>query len=206
MSKPTLYGFPVATYVRSARLALAEKGVDYDLVPIKLGSPEHIRLHPFGKMPILRHNDRVLYETLAICLYVDDMFDGPALQPRGGLERARMFQWISVIGDYLYAQMVDKLVRQYVIAPLRGGEPDMKVVAECLPEVEAQIDFIERALTERVFLAGEDYSLADMFLEPILYWVAHTPEGEQALAGREAIGRWRAALAKRPAVQVTVPS
>ena len=205
MSKPTLYGYAIATYVRTARIALIEKGVDYDLEPIKLGSPEHLRLHPFGKMPVLRHDDAVLYETLAICLYVDDVFDGPALQPSDSLARARMCQWISVISDYVYAQMVNNLARQYFIVPLRGGEPDMKLVTESLPAVKQQIDLIEETLAAHPYLAGETYSLADMFLEPILYWVARTPEGAGMLAGREAIGRWRAALAARPAIAATVP-
>ena len=80
--KPILHGPGYSTYVRTARLAFEEKGVDYDLDHFDFmdGFPdEHLARHPFGRVPTLTHGDFALYETVAICRYVDEGFDGPPL-------------------------------------------------------------------------------------------------------------------------------
>ena len=92
MTDVTIYGPPHSTYLRSARLALEEKGVDYALEPVEFKSPAHFDLHPFGRVPILRHGDFQLYESMAIMAYVDETFDGPALAPSEPRQRARMIQ------------------------------------------------------------------------------------------------------------------
>jgi glutathione S-transferase len=59
----TLYGFPVSPYVRAARIALSEKGVDYQFSEVgfdHLKTESYGKLHPFRKMPVLEHDDFVL--------------------------------------------------------------------------------------------------------------------------------------------------
>ena len=59
MSDPIVYGFPRSTFVNIVRLILTHKGVPYsfhDLEPV-MGKPEHLALHPFNRVPILRHGD-----------------------------------------------------------------------------------------------------------------------------------------------------
>ncbi len=81
MTDVKLYGFPQSTYVRTARLACEEKGVAYEIVPTEIGSPENLAVHPFARVPAMSHGDFKCFETAAICRYVDEAFDGPALQP-----------------------------------------------------------------------------------------------------------------------------
>ena len=94
MSKPTLYGPAYSTYTRSVRLAMEEKGVDYDLVEVDfLQGPmpaEQIERHPFAKVPALAHDGFKLYEVSAIGRYVDEVFDGPSLQPDDEIGRAHV--------------------------------------------------------------------------------------------------------------------
>ena len=82
MGKPIIYGPAYSTYARTVRLALEEKGVDYDLVEVDLlagatKAPEHLARHPFGKVPAFEHDGFELYETDAIMRYVDAAFPGP---------------------------------------------------------------------------------------------------------------------------------
>ncbi len=84
--RPILYGYGASTYVRTALLAFEEKGVEYDFVTVASWDgyrkdPAFANLHPFAKVPILDHREARIYETLAICTYVDEVFDGPSLQP-----------------------------------------------------------------------------------------------------------------------------
>ncbi len=100
MSDVTLYGFPPSSYTWSARMACEEKGLSHDLEPIEFGSDEHKALHPFAKIPIMKHGDVTVYETAAICHYMDQTFDGPPLTPADAAGQARMMQWNSAIVDY----------------------------------------------------------------------------------------------------------
>src|SRR5580700_9610763 len=68
MSDLTLLGFPRSTFVQIVGLVLTHKDVPYtfrDLEP-DMGSPVHLALHPFDRVPILQHGDFTLYETSAI--------------------------------------------------------------------------------------------------------------------------------------------
>ena len=58
MGNVAVYGFPVSTFVNIVRLVLTEKGVPFtfcDLEP-EMGSPRHLALHPFNRVPILDHD------------------------------------------------------------------------------------------------------------------------------------------------------
>jgi glutathione S-transferase len=66
--RPILFGAPYSVYVCAVRLALDEKGVDYELVPVDIFTPggpskEHLARHPFGKIPAFEHAGFRLYEA-----------------------------------------------------------------------------------------------------------------------------------------------
>ena len=53
MADIKLYGFNMSTFVRTVRIGLHEKGLDYHSMPLEMGSDEHLKLNPFGKIPVL---------------------------------------------------------------------------------------------------------------------------------------------------------
>ena len=205
MSDVTVYGIPASTYVRTARMTLEEKGVAYDLQPFPPHSPEIDALHPFGKVPAFRHGDLTLFETIAIGCYVDDAFDGPALQPKNGNARARMLQWVSAYIDNTYPAMFP-LVYQRLVVPTQGGTSDEDVIAEAVPKVRRQLEVFDGALADAPWLAGDDFSLADMFPAPMVFYLRIMPEGESLLAGIGNLGRWYEVVAGRQSFGATVPS
>src|SRR6267378_3508004 len=72
----TVYGFPISTFVNIIRLVLTHKNVAFDFHDLEpeMGSPSHLALHPFNRVPILDHAGFRIYETSAIALYVDEAF------------------------------------------------------------------------------------------------------------------------------------
>ncbi len=104
MSEITLFGFPRSVYVQMAGLVLTHKEVPYKFHDLEqeMGGPTHLALHPFDRVPILRHGDFTLYETSAIAAYIDEAFDGPKLTPGDPQQRGRMNQWISAVNAYYY--------------------------------------------------------------------------------------------------------
>jgi glutathione S-transferase len=108
MSDLIVYGFPRSTFVNIVRLVLTHKEVTYtfhDLEP-EMGKPSHLALHPFNRVPILRHGDFTVYETSAIVSYLEESFPKPALQPKSVRDRARVNQWISAVNSYYYPYMI----------------------------------------------------------------------------------------------------
>lgn len=71
--KPTLYGAPLSPFVRKARIVLAEKGIDYDLVPLDpfRKSEELLRLSPLGRVPALVDDGKTLADSGVIAQYLE---------------------------------------------------------------------------------------------------------------------------------------
>ena len=146
MSDPIVYGFPRSTFVNIVRMILTHKGVAYsfhDLEPV-MGKPDHLALHPFNRVPILRHGDLTIYETSAIAVYVDEAFDGARLTPKDVKTRARMNQWVSAVNSYYYPYMIYHVTHERLVFPELGIASDEKVVAHALPKVETALSVAER--------------------------------------------------------------
>ena len=205
MSDVTIYGAPQSTYVRTARMACEEKGVPHQLGAIEFGSPAHLELHPFAKMPAMRHGQVHLFETIAICRYIDTNFDGPSLQPGHSGQLGIMDQWISAIDCYMYDTLIKKYVLQYVFPKGPDGQPDRSAIDEGLPEVERQIGLIDTALEGNTYLAGDQLSLADLFVAPIMSYLGNLPESGEILAKSANIQRAGTAMKERPSFINTMP-
>ena len=200
MTDVTVYGFSASTFVRTARLALEEKGVDYVLEPHMPHDDVMRALHPFGKIPAFRHGDLVLFETAAIATYADATFDGPALQPRDPAGRARMHQWISAYNDNGAPSLVTVIVQRLVMDP-----PDEDLVAEKLPQARRALEVFDGALAGSDWLAGDALTLADLFLAPPLFYLPMIPEGAALLDGLGNLERWYGAVSARPSFAATMP-
>ena len=133
MATLVIHGTPLSTYVRTCRMACMEKGVPYELDPLAPQSPEQKAMQPWGSVPAMTHGDVRMYESLAICNYIDHAFDGPPLQPADPLANARCWQWTSVFIQYLYRPAID-IVLQRLVVPAQGGEPDEALVASSVPK------------------------------------------------------------------------
>ena len=81
MPKPEIIGSAQSTYTRVVRMVCEEKGIAYALTETPLRAPEVLAIHPFGKMPVLRHGDVALCESKAIATYLDRSFPRPACFP-----------------------------------------------------------------------------------------------------------------------------
>lgn len=190
MSEVIIYGLPPSSYVRTALMVCTAKGVEHRLEPVDFRSAEYLARHPFGKIPAMKHGDVHLFETLAIAVFIDEAFDGPALQPDTPAGRAEMLQWISVTNDYLYERIVRRCVQERFVKPMRGLDPDEAAIAAALPEIESSLDALDTALVTNPHFCGDQLTLADLFAAPVLHYFAATPEGEAMLPKRTALSNW----------------
>lgn len=201
----TLHGFPFSTYTRSVRFFLAEKGLDYSLVPARLRSAEYTALHPWRKMPALDHDGFRVFEAFAIGRYLDEAFVGPALQPADPRARAQMTQWASAISDYLVPHAVRGVLIPRLVLPSRGIIPDDQAIRAAAEQAHAALQVFEQTLTATPYLAGETPSLADWLLLPIVDTGRGLEGADRYTDGLPATERWLERLVARPSYEATLP-
>jgi glutathione S-transferase len=209
MALPILYGTEFSTYVRTARMALAEKPAQYTHVDVSVirgenREPAHVGRNPFGTVPAFEHDGFKCYETGAIIRYIDQVCPGRKLTPEDPRARARMNQIISIIDYHGYSSMIGAIVVQRLFSSLVGGTTDEAVVKAAAPKAELVLKEIDRILGSNPFLAGAELSLADLYVVPILFYFAMTPE-KSALAPCANLNRWRQAINERESAKSTAP-
>ena len=208
MADITLLGLRISVYTRIARLALEEKGIDYELEEVDIfaddGPPaNYLALNPFGTIPTLLHGDLVLYETSAINRYIDEISPGASLQPSVPAERARMNQIISMLDNYCYRPMVWDVYVQRVVVPTSGGVADEACIAAALPGLRSLLEQLEHWRGDRDYLVGEELTLADLHLYPMLSYFIKSREGVRMVGSLPNLQQWLRSMSLRDSVRKT---
>jgi len=199
-----VYGHPMSTCTRKVLCTLAEKGVEAEfvLVDITKGqqkSPEHLARQPFGVVPALEDDGFQLYESRAICRYLDSKLPGPSLVPADLKERALMEQWISVEQSY-FSPPAMKAVLEIFFSPMRGTQPNQAIVDEGKAGAAKALDVIDRGLAGKEYLSGSTFSLAEITYLPYLQYVFDTGMGD-IVKERANVAAWWSRISERPSWQ-----
>ncbi len=214
-----LYHFHGATCGLKARLSLAEKKVEYVGHAVErtyLRSSEYLKLNANGVVPTLIHDDAVIVESSVIINYIDDAFDGPTLKPNNPLGVARTWWWmkradecLAMIGTLTYTvSMRPKILtkspeeleayiegtpnaalrdRRRRIIEMGFQSPDFPVALEGLERMLADM---EAALAMSDWLVGNDYSLADTAMSPLIERLDELACAEMWRAERPRLTAW----------------
>ncbi len=208
MARPIVYGPAFSTYVWSARLALAEKGVAHELVEVPFGEHReepHLARQPFAKVPAFEHDGFALYETQAILRYIDEGFPVAPLKPTDLHQFARMSQIMGIVDAYLWPSVVGGILFNRILAPRFGLPVDENAVVAALPRARLCLAEIARLMGDQPYLVGERVSLADLMVIPLLYYFSRLPEGQAAIAEQPSLQPWMARMEERQSFQVTKP-
>jgi glutathione S-transferase len=208
--RPVIMGALLSPYARAVCCAFAEKGAAYEL-DTSTGleqpqTPEYRALHPFGKIPVMRHRNFVLYESGAICRYLGAAFDGPALQPAGLRERAVMDQWMSALQHYFMADIGGRYIGLYLFLKGLDGAPDRAVIDAARGDVRHHVGAADAALEGHDWIAGDALSLVDLYLHAVLGLAKLMPDAEEFVGSFANIERTHAAVTARASFQATLPS
>lgn len=208
MSLPILFGASYSVYVRAVRLVLTEKSVPYRLSEVDVFAPggppkEYLARQPFGRIPAFEHDGLRLYESDAICRYIDEAFAGPALQPATARQRARMTQVVSILDSYAYRPMVWDIFVERVRSVAQGRNPDEARIAAAVPRAALCLSALEDILGENAWLAGESVTLADLHAAPMFAYFVVAEEGRRLLHACAALHRWWDRMNARPSMAAT---
>jgi glutathione S-transferase len=153
----------------------------------------------------MRHGNFELCESKAIATYLDRAFDGPPLFPAEPRELALAEQWISLVNTVIDQALIRQYLFAYVFPKTADGQPDRAVIETVTPTLRQHIALLDKAVAATGYLAGKQYSFADMNLMPILYYVRQSPEGGEAIAKANHLAGYYERHATRPAFKNTVP-
>jgi glutathione S-transferase len=200
-----LYDFGRAPNPRRVRVFLAEKGISVPTEQVDLGalaqkSPEFAEINPMQRVPVLELDDGTLIaESIAICRYFEALRPEPPLFGRSALEIALVEMWqrrmelhflgpVSFVFRHLHPAMKEMEVPQV---------PDWGEANK--PRVMEFLEFLDHELKDRMFVAGDHYTVADItgmigvdFMKPAKLAV---PEAFRN------VRRWHGQVAARPSAQ-----
>jgi len=200
-----LYDGGKAPNPRRVRIFLAEKGIGVPLVPVDMGALEHkgdtvTSRNPLQRLPILELDDgTILTESVAICRYFEELHPKPPLMGEGALGKALVEMWQRRMELNLMFPVAQAF--RHIHPAMKEWEvPQIAEWGEAnKPKALAFLELLDGELASREFVAGDDYSIADItgliaidFMKP-----ARIPLPEQLANVR----RWYAAVKARPSAE-----
>jgi glutathione S-transferase len=157
-----LYTFPLSTNSRKVRIALLEKGLEFERVNVDLAkreqkNPEYLKIHPFGQVPALDDEGFIVYDSTIINEYLEDEYPYPRLMPEDSEGRARA----RLMEDFRDTRFNPPFVKLIYEMRKPEAERDANILAAATSEINQCFDRIERELQGKEYLAGT-FSLADI--------------------------------------------
>jgi glutathione S-transferase len=190
---------------RRVRIFLAEKGIEVpyeelDLMPGALQTAEFTRLNRFQRVPVLVLDDgTAIAETMAICRYFEETKPEPALLGKGARQRALVEMWNRRMELGLFLS-VAQAFRHLHPAMASLEVPQVAAWGEAnKPRAQEILQFMDEELGQRRFIAGDDYSVADI---TALVAVDFTkPARIQRPDGLGNLARWYGEVSARPSAK-----
>ncbi|THH04270.1 hypothetical protein EW145_g5645 [Phellinidium pouzarii] len=201
-----IHALPGSTCGQLVFMTLNELGVPFEIVPVNFAagehkSAEHLKKQPFGQIPVLVEEDGfTLYESRAIARYVVAKY-GPnsGLIPSGDLRKIALFeQAVSIEGGNFYPY-ASGLATEKVFKPMGGLKGSDERAAEYAQTLEAKLKVYEVILGKQKYLAGDEFTLADIMHIPYGSLITGSA-GFEALSGPKAtpnVSRWWADISSR---------
>jgi glutathione S-transferase len=205
VAKPEIIGSMRSTYTRAVCMVCEEKGIEHALTERPLHAPEIFAIHPFGKMPVLRHGDVELFESKAIATYLDRSFPAPYVFPSDARLCALTEQWVSLVNTVIDRTLIRTYVFAHIAPKTAGGEPDRAAIEAVMPAVREQVGVLDKAVAMSGYLVDDQFTFADINLLPILHRLQQFPEGAEALAAAPHLAGYYDRHAARPSFTRTAP-
>jgi glutathione S-transferase len=202
-----IIGVQFSSFTRAAQFCCEEIGVNYTLGTQLEGEEYGLRtpalktINPFGKVPVLIHEGRALYETQSICRYLDNTFNQSRLQPQDPWQRAQVDQWCAAITAYVDKNIVRNYLLEFLFPKGEGGSVRKDVVSAAMPEVANTVSILEQHLGDNEYLIANQFTLADVMLMPVVHYLSGGPNNQELVSVNSPLRAYVKRLLARPAAQ-----
>lgn len=199
MSSPhfKLISFDLCPYVQRARIVLLEKNVNFDVEFIDLAAPPDwfLELSPLGKVPVLLVDGRPIFESMAICEYLDEVTRG-SLHPPDPFKKAQNRAWIEFGNNILSTTYSYSTV---------GDELKFKQLGATITE---RFDILEEQIVNEPFFNGDTFSIVDAVYAPLFRFYEVLKHYETTISFQDMpnVVKWWDTLLDRPTVINSVPA
>ncbi|GJN09172.1 hypothetical protein PR202_ga27154 [Eleusine coracana subsp. coracana] len=201
-----VFGQPASTDVARVLTCLFEKNLEFELVRTDTFKkshklPEFIKLRdPTGQVTF-KHGDKTIVDSRAICRYLCTNFpeDGNRkLYGMGALERASIEQWLQAEAQSFDAPS-SQLVFQLAFAPhLKDVIPDERKIEENEKKIQTMLGVYDEILSKNKFLAGDEFTLADLSHLPNSHYIINSSErGRKLFTSKKHVAKWYEAISNR---------
>ena len=166
-----LYGIGISNNVNKVRYCLNHLGLKYDWVqtsPItgENRTTEYLNLCPTGKVPAIEIDGLKLFESNAIIRYLASANNSP-IYPQDLKKRAIVEAWMDYVAIHV-AAAISRVLFNRVMAPMIGAKVDEGSIQVGLEFLEKYFPILENQLSQNTYLAGKEFSLADINLLAVL--------------------------------------
>ena len=192
MSTLKLYDLPLSGNCYKVRLLLSMLELDYERIPTDsvhgaTQTEEFKRINPRGQIPVLVDGETVIWDSMAILVYLARKYGDERWLPSDPLGEARVMQWLAVSeNELLYG-----LARAR--AAIQLGRPFD--VEQCQRDAQPGLEALEKRLSEHEWLAAEHPTIADIACYP---YIALAHEGKVSLEAYANVGAWLIRCANLP--------
>jgi glutathione S-transferase len=169
MSALRIYGIARTRAFRALWMAM-ELGLDYEHLPIEIGdagarSPEFLAINPNGRLPVIIDDGFVLFESLAITLYLAKKHAHGTLYPEKLEDEAKAWQW-----SFWAMAEADRGVNIWSLHAVRlpPAERDPQKRDEALRVLVAPFKVLDAALAKQQYLIGNDFTVADLNVAAVI--------------------------------------
>jgi glutathione S-transferase len=197
-----LYHMPISPNSRRVWVTLLEKGIEFELVEIKLNGeqfkPEFLAINPFHHIPALVDDGFNVVESLAILDYLEAKYPTPVMLPKDAkdLTSVRMVQLVTV-NELLPA--MNPLMPQMLELP--GADPEK--IQQAGQKIATVLTFFENLLDDRPFFGSESLTLAEAVAGTVIPWL---PRAGVSLSDYPKLSAWCDRLMARPAWEASNPT
>jgi glutathione S-transferase/RNA polymerase-associated protein len=198
-----LYEHPLSPYAQKCKIALYEKGVEFeavlpDLLSGRTPSAEFSSVNPRLEVPTLVDGETSIFDSTIILEYIEERWPSPPLLPRSPAERARM-RMIEEVVDTQY-DAVNWGLMEMLIFKRADGDLATKIVARAAEQTAGLQAWLERHLGTAKWLGGDAFGWGDLSVVP--YVNASVLFGQAPKQGSK-LGEWHARVNERPSVAKT---
>jgi glutathione S-transferase len=200
-----LYGFKASNYYKMAKLALLEKGFEFDDVQTSPNQEQSfLSMSPMGKVPCLEAREGFLSETMAIMEFLEDINPEVPLFPQDPFERAKVRELMRVCELYieLPVSRLNAISRPNTMANAPGANKE-QVINEIKPEIIKGLAALARLAKFEPYLAGHLFTYADIvayhtfsFVEKVMADICEW----DVMGEIEGLAEWKKTVASRSIV------
>ena len=164
-------------------------------------SKEHKKSHPWGKVPVIVTAEGfTLYESRAICEYLTTKYSFPLLPSNADVEAVALFNQAQNEEVLYFAQPAGIIAFEKFAKKFMGLPPDDAAVLDALRSVEMFFDVVEPLLREKDYMAGNDFTLVDVYYIPLIQRLFACGYGD-VIVTRDAVSAWWDRCTNRPGIQ-----